>query len=237
MAMPVGLHHPTATPHRCPLMKGIPTMSAFIDLTGQPFGRLTVLSRAANSRSGRTCWLCQCTCGNTSIVVAQSLLRGSTTSCGCWMREASLQRSTKHGAATYRHPTPEYRIWSHMRQRCGNPRDHRYRLYGARGITVDISWLHDFPQFLADMGPRPSPRHSLERRNNDGPYSPDNCYWATQAQQTRNTRQNVFLTWDNQTYCLTDWAHILGITLNNLRYRLRHWPYDKVFTTPPQRHR
>jgi hypothetical protein len=206
--------------------------SNFKDLTRQPFGRLIVLSRATNAPSGGTRWLCQCTCGNTTIVATQSLLRDHTTSCGCWMREASLKRSTKHGAAKHRQLTPEYRIWCHMRQRCSNPRDHSYRFYGARGITVDASWLHDFPQFLADMGPRPSLRHSLERRDNDGPYSPTNCYWATQAQQARNTRRTVLLTWNNETHCLQDWARILGIAHETLRYRLAHWPYDKIFTPP-----
>lgn len=212
-------------------------MSTFIDLVGYPpFGLLTVLSRAANDANGRVRWLCQCTCGNTKVIAAQSLVRGLTTSCGCWMRECSLKRSTKHGAAPRNHPTPEYRTWVYMHERCMNPGNHKYPDYGARGITIDALWLHDFPQFLADMGPRPSPRHSIEHRDNDGPYSPTNCYWATPHEQARNTRHNVFLTWNNQTHCLTDWARILGITCNNLRRRLRNWTYDKVFTTPPQRH-
>jgi hypothetical protein len=237
--MPVGLHHPTATPHRCPPMKGVPTMSDFIDLSGQTFGRLIALYRDPRPKtsSGRVIshFLCQCLCGKYVSVQSAHLRSGHTTSCGCWHHQLVQERSTKHGAARRRHVMPEYRSWCHMHSRCTNPRDAKYRLYGARGITVVESW-QDFPQFLADMGPRPSPLHTIERRNNDGPYSPENCYWATPAQQSRNTRQTVFLTWNHETLCLTDWAHRIGIHETSLRYRLRHWPYDKVFTTPPQWH-
>lgn len=230
--MPVGFHHPTATLHRCPPMKGMPTMSAFIDLTGQPFGRLIVLSRATNASSGHTRWLCRCFCETLVTVRSAHLRSGHTTSCGCWQSQVVHACLTKHGASK----TPEYRIWHHMRQRCTNPRDAKYRIYGARGITVVESW-QSFPQFLADMGLRPSPIHTIERRNNDGPYCKENCVWATPTQQSRNTRQTVFLTWNHETLCLTDWAYRIGITETSFRYRLRHWPYDKAFTTPPQRHR
>jgi len=219
-------------------------MGTHIDLTGKPpFGRLTVLYRdieASTQRRGSrgrllVYYVCECLCGNHVSVQAAHLRSGHTTSCGCVHEEGLRQRSTKHGATSRTYRMPEYRIWCHMLGRCANPRDHKYPSYGARGITVDASWLHDFPQFLADMGSRPSPQHSIERRNNDGPYSKDNCYWATPAQQSRNTRQNVFLTWNNETHCLIDWAAIIGINEMTLRYRLRHWPYDKVFTTPNQR--
>jgi hypothetical protein len=210
-------------------------MSTFIDLTGQTFGRLIVLAREPRAKlsSGRiiSSWLCQCECGMQVVIQAIHLRSGHTTSCGCLHRQRVGERSTKHGGTRM----PEYRIWCHMRGRCMNPRDAKYPIYGARGITVDPSWLHDFSQFLADMGRRPSPSHTLERRNNNGPYSAENCLWATPAQQSRNTRQNVFLTWDGITLCLTDWAHRLGINETTLRQRLRRWPYDKAFTTPPKR--
>jgi hypothetical protein len=210
-------------------------MAARIDLTGQLFGRLTALYRDPRPRmkNGRFVvhYLCECICGNRVSVQAAHLRSGHTTSCGCWHKEVLRERSTVHGAARRTHRTPEYRSWRHMRSRCTNPRDPKYRLYGARGITVTAAW-NTFAQFLADMGQRPSPHHTIERRNNDGPYSPDNCRWATPAEQSRNTRQNVFLTWNDETHCLTDWAHIIGINETALRRRLRHWPYDKAFTTP-----
>src|SRR5262245_17093328 len=140
-------------------MKGNLAMSAFADLTEQPFGRLKALSRGTNSTGGRVRWLCQCTCGNTCLVLARNLVEGKTTSCGCLRRELQQkrgqifgQRRRKHGAAIHEYRMPEYLVWVQMRQRCYNTRHAKYGRYGARGITVDASWLHDFPQFLADMG-------------------------------------------------------------------------------------
>jgi len=108
-----------------------------------------------------------------------------------------------------------------MRNRCNNPRATQHSYYGARGIRVCERW-NTFAQFLADMGPKPTSAHTLERVDNDGPYSKENCRWATQAEQSRNTRRNHFLTVDGVTRCISEWEEITGIKGPTIRYRIRH---------------
>jgi hypothetical protein len=143
-----------------------------IDLTGQRFGRLLVVSRADPKRTDAR-WHCVCDCGATVTVYAFHLKSGHTTSCGC---------SWQHGHAE----TRTYKAWENMKQRCLNQRHPAWPDYGARGITVCARWM-DFRNFLADMGEVP-PSLSLERVDNDSGYGPDNCTWATRLQQNRNRR-------------------------------------------------
>lgn len=122
---------------------------------------------------------------------------------------------------------PEYNAWQAMRARCLNPNHPAYKNYGGRGITVCDEWLGPGgkARFLADMGPRPSPEHSLDRINNDGPYCKDNCRWATQKQQCNNTRRNHRITIDGVTRTVTEWAEFRGLKLITLHFRLarRGW--------------
>lgn len=154
-----------------------------LDLTGQKFGRLVVASFAGRRTIGgetRRLWLCQCDCGHECTVAAKSLLIGYTTSCGC----AKVVGVTSHGKAG----TAEHSIWKSMNQRCSNPNDTGYPRYGARGIKVCERWRDSFENFLADMGPRPDPKLTLERVDNEASYAPDNCVWATRTAQILNTR-------------------------------------------------
>lgn len=129
--------------------------------------------------------------------------------------------------------SPEYRAWHCMKQRCHNPTDAAYPLYGGRGIEVCDRWKNSFELFLADMGPRPTPDHTLERTDNELGYGPGNCRWATQMEQCRNTRHNHTVTWDGKTFCLTDWAIHLGIKKTTLGMRLRSgWSVERALTTP-----
>ena len=156
-----------------------------IDITGQRFGRLTALRPVRMSKRGRI-WEVRCDCGQIREKLLTRLRTGDIRSCGCLRNEMSAETGrrvlTKHGLARSR----AYKCWQMMMQRCYNPNDHNYKYYGARGITVHPDW-HDPITFCQDMG-QPPPKLSIERRNNDGDYERNNCYWATAKEQANNRR-------------------------------------------------
>lgn len=206
----------------------LPSDPRFENLTGRVFGRLTVLNYAGCRYPGRSTgghrWLCECSCGTKKTVDGGPLKSSRQVSCGCYLQE----RRTKHG----RCGSPEYVVWQGMTQRCTNPNDSKYADYGGRGITICERW-RDFANFFADMGERPSPRHTLERKNNNSGYEPGNCCWATRKQQLRNRRNNHRVTFRGETLCLVEWAERTGININTLRKRLRKWPAERALATPP----
>ncbi len=154
-------------------------MTSLIDITGQIFGRLTVLKKGP-TRDRTTTWVCECKCGNYTTVLKNNLTSGNTISCGCYNADVVKAASTTHGM---RH-TQEYNAWAGMKNRCNN--DPRYI---KRKINVCKKWINNFQSFYDDIGPRPSAAHSIDRINNDGNYEPDNCRWATATQQAQNRRK------------------------------------------------
>lgn len=192
------------------------------NLTGLQFGRLTVIALAPyTGRKPR--WRCLCRCGEEVVVESSHLKDGHTQSCGCLYEETRMG-ARKHGARR----TPEHNTWCHIVQRCTDRNDTSFHNYGGRGIKVCERWRDSFEAFLADMGPRPSPQHSIDRKDNDGDYGPGNCRWATAAEQSRNRRQNRFIEHAGETLCLKDWAGRVGIGSGTLSNRLKKQTLSQV---------
>lgn len=154
------------------------------DLSNKQFGRLTALT-FAYSKSSNAHWDCACECGKSVIVAACHLKSGHTTSCGCAHAEMMSARATHRESVTQAN-TKEYRAWQNMKRRCYDPANNRYYRYGARGIRVCDAWINSYETFLADVGRAPSPRHTIDRLNNDGNYEPRNVRWATYVEQAKN---------------------------------------------------
>lgn len=203
-----------------------------IDLTGQRFGRLTVVKRGENK--GRiTAWECVCECGNTVCVAGTSLTRGQTKSCGCYRIDNCREHpnGVKHGGRK----TRLYVIWSDMKQRCFYDKSINYQNYGGRGITVCDKWLHDFKAFhdwAVSNGYDDS--LTLDRINANGNYCPENCRWATRAQQDNNTTVNHRVTYNGETHTIAEWAEITGINYHKLWRRIcvLKWDIEKALSTP-----
>ena len=162
-----------------------------IDILGRRFGRLIAIQlvQAATVASPRTVWKFRCDCGAIVDCESYNVRTGHTTSCGCAVPELVSQANTTHGHARVGHISSEYRSWLAMRARCSDPAHDAYKYYGGRGISVCAEWRGDFARFLADMGNKPTPKHTIDRYpNNDGNYDPGNCRWATMTEQMASRR-------------------------------------------------
>lgn len=171
-------------------------MTAAINMLGKQFGRLVVFE-SAGSDGKRHNWKCLCECGTVGIYQGQRLRDGKTRSCGCFQREDLAERKLRHGATRRHERWPEWGVWRAMINRCYRPEQKGFNRYGGRGITVcdrwrfGEDWLTGFECFIADMGRRPAPDLSIERKNNDGNYEKSNCKWATRIEQANNRSNNL----------------------------------------------
>lgn len=198
-------------------------------MAGRQFGRLTVSSfDSVVNRSAQ--WLCRCSCGKEKVFDGGLLRRGLRNSCGCLRYDSP--NKLRHGNAVRGRLTSEYQAWVNMRSRCRSPSNPLWKYYGGRGIAVCKRW-ESFASFLADMGPKPTTLHTLERKNVHKGYCPANCEWATRKTQARNHRRSVTLTFNGQTQHIADWAEQLGLSVRCLKARkTRGWSDVKILTTP-----
>lgn len=182
-------------------------MTARADAVGEKHGRLTIFA-FSHCKNQKSYWLCRCDCGNKKTASVGALRSGSIKSCGCLKTPQPMLKS------------PEYRAWQGMKTRCYNDKWPSFNDYGARGITVCDRWLNSFDSFLSDMGRRPAGEYSIDRIDNDLGYSPENCRWATKAEQSANRQCARMLTCQGRTMSVTEWAQVLGMHRKTLFSRL-----------------
>lgn len=169
------------------LFKGAEMKGKRLAIENQKFGRLTAIKACEAIPGERTRWIFRCECGVEKAIIATNVVSGHTLSCGCYKSEYSekwKKSSVTHGLCK----SKEYRAWAALINRCENPKNADYPKYGGRGISVCTRWRHDFMNFYADMGPRPSANHSIDRIDVNGNYEPSNCRWATKSEQQKNKR-------------------------------------------------
>lgn len=211
-------------------------MPKALELTGQKFGRLTVVQRVENDKKGAACWLCKCDCGNEKVVQASQLKSGMTKSCGCLLREVSGARFFVHGL---KH-TRLYDVWSSIKARCFNLKNEHYKDYGGRGIKMCDEWKNDFKVFynwsIANGYNETAKKYecTIDRIDNNKDYAPDNCRWVTQKEQCNNKRNNHLITYNNETHTVMQWAEIIGIEYRILLNRINKygWSIERAFITP-----
>lgn len=190
-------------------------MPAKSDLQNKVFGRLTALRDTGARKDTSVVWECLCSCGKLTETTAHSLKRGATRSCGCLRAELGVAIK-KHGKSS----SPEYGVWEGMIARCGNKDRPNFHLYGGRGIAVCDRWK-SFENFFADMGLKPSAGWSLDRIDNEQGYSPENCRWATRAEQSRNMRRNVWVEIEGRRMILKDACDLLQLPYKRVEARRR----------------
>lgn len=164
---------------------------------------------------GNKLWVCDCECGAEVYASGTNLRSGSTKSCGCLRRELVSKAFKKHGMRA----SPEYRIWTGMKQRCTATRGRNYRYYASRGVKVCPEW-NDFTVFYRDMGPRPGNDYSIDRIDTNKGYSPGNCRWATRDEQARNKSNAITITYRDVPLSLVEVANFLGFSYYTLREKL-----------------
>lgn len=205
-----------------------------IDLTGQRFGRLKVINRY-KSLNGYTRWLCQCDCGEKTIVHSDSLKSGNTKSCGCISKENKLSYGTHKMSKT-----PIFHVWNTMKQRCNNPNSTSFYRYGGRGISVCREWEEDFTAFYNwSMANGYKNGLTIDRIDNDGDYEPSNCRWATLIEQANNKGNNVFYELNGEVKTLSQWCMEYNMTYSTVYQRIRKLNYsiEKALTTPIRKRR
>lgn len=216
------------------------TTVLLLQFIGRRFGSL-VVTAPAETRKNYRCVIAKCDCGTARSFKLRSLVNGTTGSCGCLRIERRLAHMppiSTHGQSRRGLKTAEYRCWCKMKERCFNPKSKGYDRYGGRGVTIHPAWVSNFDAFFAEIGTRPSPRHSIDRIVNSKNYEPGNVRWAVPKIQSRNRRDNVVLEHDGIKLTLAEWAEQTALPEPALRSRYAlGWSADRLLTQPIDRER
>lgn len=194
---------------------------------GKKFGLLTAvrflkMEGGKSSTQSKQIWEFNCMCGKTTTAPMSDVIRGNYKSCGC-------RQQLRHGFSKRGHKHPLYMVWCQMLDRCRNPNNKNWKYYGGRGIRVCETWAH-FEGFFSDMSEGYADGLTIERKDNNGNYCPENCRWATRAEQVNNCRSNVHITFNGETRTASQWSIITGIDRRTIAYRFKKgMPLDKVF--------
>lgn len=207
------------------------------NLTGRKFGRLTVAKRAEN-KGTHAMWLCKCDCGKEKIVSGSDLLSEKTKSCGCYHKEKVISMNTTHGMSN----TRLHKIWFGMKARCFNENNEKYENYGGRGITICPEWIgengfYNFAKWAYDNGYDENAErgeYTIERKDNNKGYSPENCRWATYKEQANNKRNSKRIEYNGEIHTLSEWSDILEKDYSTIWKRIKKlgWSVEKAFETP-----
>lgn len=207
------------------------TMCKTSEMQGQRFGRLLVLNLAYTQPRGRgreRYWECRCDCGRVVVKAGIYLRTGDTKSCGCLVGDRCAERNITHGMA---HTHRLYSTWKMMRARCHSKKTPLFKDYGGRGISICDRWS-DFSAFVEDVWPSFKEGLTLNRKDNDGNYCPENCEWATDEEQANNTRRNHFLTAGGKTQTIARWAREVGISPQVIHKRIARGWNDTMAVAP-----
>lgn len=209
----------------------------FVDITGQKFNRLTAIRCVGKDKHNYALWEFKCDCGKTIVARGKYVRNGNTKSCGCYNIDSIKARNKiihrKHGETH----TKLFHIWTGMLTRCNNKNAINFHDYGAKGVSVCEEWAKDFIKFrdwALENGY--SPELTIDRRDFNGNYEPDNCRWITMKEQQRNRSSNKLITYKGETHCMVEWAEIVGIKYDILQKRLNNPNYsvERALTEPPR---
>lgn len=204
-------------------------MSKFIDIVGNRYNNLVVVERLPNIKGGITVWKCLCDCGNYTIVRGHNLKNGAVKSCGC------LKNTTKPSLKHNMSNTRIYREWANMKRRCYTPSIKSYKDYGGRGITVCNEWKESFESFMKwALNNGYADNLTIERKDTNGNYCPENCEWIPLNQQQKNRRNCRLINYNGQTMTLTEWCKKLNLPFNRIHYRLYSlgWSFERAISEP-----
>lgn len=205
------------------------------DLSGQRFGRLTVLYKTDKTKYGKALWHCKCDCGNFKDTISTSLKNGDVKSCGCLQKEVRKENALHLDKVRLKHGMSDnrlYRIYNDMVSRCYRKSINGYENYGGRGIRVCDEWLGEdgFKNFMSwSFANGYNEELTIDRLDSNGHYEPNNCKWSTRKEQANNTRATIFLEYGREKHSLTEWSEITGIRKGTLYTRMRKgWSVGKI---------